>query len=171
VDDALLRRVYETARMAPTSANSQPARFVFVKSAEGKSRLRPALNQGNVEKTMLAPVTAIVAYDLEFYENIPKVFPVRPEMKTLLSNMPPPARDFYLVQNASLQAAYLILAARALGLDCGPMGGFDRAAVDGAFFSTVPWKSILLINLGHGDPAKVQPRNPRLEFDDACRIE
>jgi 3-hydroxypropanoate dehydrogenase len=171
VDDALLRRLYDVARMAPTSANTQPARFVFVKSAEAKSRLRPALSPGNVEKTMQAPATAIVAYDPMFYENVPKLFPARPEMKTSFSNMQPQVRDFFLVQNGSLQAAYLILAARALGLDCGPMGGFDRAKVDEAFFSEKPWKSILLINLGYGDRTKLFPRNPRLDFDEACRIE
>jgi len=171
VDDALLRRLYDVARMAPTSANTQPARFAFVKSAEAKSRLLPALSQGNVDKTMRAPATAIVAYDPEFYENIPKLFPARPEMKSFFSNMPELTRDFFLVQNGSLQAAYLILAARSLGLDCGPMGGFDRAKVDEAFFATTHWKSILLINLGYGDPAKLPPRNPRIEFDEACRIE
>jgi 3-hydroxypropanoate dehydrogenase len=144
---------------------------VFVKSAEAKSRLRPALSPGNVEKTMRAPATAIAAYDPMFYENVPKLFPARPEMKTSFSNMQPEARDFFLVQNGSLQAAYLILAARALGLDCGPMGGFDRAKVDEAFFSATRWKSILLINLGYGDPAKLYARNPRLDFDEACRIE
>jgi 3-hydroxypropanoate dehydrogenase len=157
--------------MAPTSANTQPARFVFVKSADAKNKLRPALSPGNVDKTMSAPATAIVAYDLEFYEKIPKLFPARPEMKTMFANMTASARDFFLVQNGSLQAAYLILAARALGLDCGPMGGFDRAKVDEAFFAATPWKSILLINLGYGDHGKVFPRNPRLDFDEACRIE
>ena len=171
VDDALLRRLYDVTRMAPTSANTQPARFAFVKSAEAKSRLLPALSQGNVDKTMRAPATAIVAYDPEFYENIPKLFPSRPEMKNSFSNMPELKRDFFLVQNSSLQAAYLILAARSLGLDCGPMGGFDRGKVDEAFFATTHWKSILLINLGYGDLAKLHPRNPRLEFDEACRIE
>jgi len=171
VDDDTLRRLYDTLRMAPTSANTQPARFVFVKSAEAKSRLRPALSPGNVDKTMSAPATAIVAYDQEFHENIPKLFPARPEMKAGFANMPPQAREFFLVQNASLQAAYLILAARALGLDCGPMGGFDRAKVDEAFLAATTWKSILLINLGYGDPGKLYPRNPRLDFDEACRIE
>ncbi|MGA2447095.1 MAG: malonic semialdehyde reductase [Polyangiaceae bacterium] len=171
VDDEVLRRLYGALRMAPTSANTQPARFVFVKSADAKNKLRPALSPGNVDKTMSAPATAIVAYDLEFYEKIPKLFPARPEMKTMFANMTASARDFFLVQNGSLQAAYLILAARALGLDCGPMGGFDRAKVDEAFFAATPWKSILLINLGYGDHGKVFPRNPRLDFDEACRIE
>jgi 3-hydroxypropanoate dehydrogenase len=171
VEVALLRRLYEMARMPPTAANTQPGRFVFVKSAEAKERLRPTLAPGNVDKTMVAPVTAIVAYDTQFYVNVPKLFPVRPEMKDSLAAMPPEARDFFLVQNGSLQAAYLILAARALGLDCGPMGGFDRAKVDAAFFSKMTWKSILLINLGYGNPAKLYPRNPRLDFDDACRVE
>jgi 3-hydroxypropanoate dehydrogenase len=157
--------------MAPTSANSQPARFLFVKSPRAKEKLRPALAVGNVEKTMMAPVTAIVAYDLLFYENLPKLFPARPEFKASMASMPPEQRDFFLVQNSSLQAAYLMLAARSLGLDCGPMGGFDRAKVDEAFFAGTAWRSILLINLGHGDPSKVFPRNPRLDFEEACRIE
>jgi len=171
VDDATLKRLYELTRVGPTSANSQPARFVFVKSPAAKEKLRPALSAGNLEKTMKAPVTVIVAYDLEFHEKMPKVFPARPEFKTIFGSMPAASRDFTLLQNSSLEAAYLILAARALGLDCGPMAGFDKAKVDEAFFSETPWKAILLVNLGHGDPEKLFPRNPRLDFDEACRIE
>lgn len=170
VDDATLHRLYGALRFGPTAANSGPARFVFVKSPEAKERLRPCLAPGNVEKTMSAPVTAIVAYDTRFYEKMPKLFPDRPVLGEALAGMPPEQRDFFLVQNASLQAGYLILAARALGLDCGPMAGFDREKVDAAFFADVPWKSTLLINLGHGDPSKLYPRNPRLDFEEACRI-
>ncbi len=171
VEDATLRRLYELARMPPTAANSQPLRLVFVRSAEAKERLRPALAPGNVEKTMAAPVTAIVAYDLRFHEKMPELFPARPEMGAGMAAMPEAARDRFLMQNGSLQGAYVILAARALGLDCGPMGGFDNAKVDAAFFADGRWRSNFLLNLGYGDASKVWPRNPRLDFDAACRIE
>jgi 3-hydroxypropanoate dehydrogenase len=171
VDDATLQRLYELARMPPTAANSQPGRFLFVKSHAAKEKLRPTLSAGNVDKTMAAPVTAVVAYDTVFHEKMPKLFPARPEMGAQLAAMPQAARDFMLLQGGSLQAGYLILAARALGLDCGPMGGFDRQKVDEAFFADLPWKSIVLINIGYGDATKLYPRNPRLAFDEACRIE
>jgi 3-hydroxypropanoate dehydrogenase len=170
VEDATLRRAYELARMAPTSANTQPMRAVFVKSPEAKEKLRPALSPGNLDKTMAAPVTAIMAYDAAFHLKLPQLFPSRPEMGDAFAKMPPERREFFLVQNGSLQAAYFILAARALGVDCGPMGGFDRAKVDAAFLADVPWRSILLVNLGYGVPEKLSPRNPRLPFDEACRI-
>ncbi len=171
VDAALLRRLYELARMPPTAANSQPGRFVFVTTAAARERLRPALAPGNVDKTMAAPVTVIAAYDTTFFEHMPTLFPARPEMRASLGGMPAEARDAMASQNGTLQAAYLILAARALGLDCGPMGGFDKQKVDAAFFADLPWRSTVLINLGYGDPAKLYPRNPRLAFEDACRIE
>ncbi len=170
VPDALLRRAYEIARMAPTGGNSQPMRVVFVKSAAAKDRLRPALSPGNVDKTMAAPATAIVAYDLEFYEKLPKLFPGRDSRAGMLA-MAPEKRERAAFQSGTLQGAYLILAARALGLDCGPMGGFDNAKVDAAFFPDGKWKSNFLINLGYGDRAKLFPRNPRLDFEEACRIE
>ena len=170
VSDETLRRLYDLMKWAPTSANSNPARIVFVRTTAGKERLRPALAPANVQKVMTAPVTAIIAYDTRFHEKMPKLFPARPTMGEALAGMPPEQRDFFLLQNASLQAGYLILAARALGLDCGPMSGFDNAKVDATFFADVPWKSILLVNLGHGDPAKLFPRNPRLDFEEACRI-
>jgi 3-hydroxypropanoate dehydrogenase len=170
VDDALLQRIYDLAKMGPTSANAQPLRVVFVKSKEAKEKLRPALAPLNVDKTMSAPVTAIVAYDDEFYEQMPKLFPSR-DMKTPLASMPADKRARFLVQNSSLQGAYLIIAARALGLDCGPMGGFDNAKVDEAFFPEGKWKSNFLVNLGHGAPEKLFPRLPRLSFEEACRIE
>jgi 3-hydroxypropanoate dehydrogenase len=170
VEDDLLRRIYDTARMAPTSANTNPMRLVFVKSAAAKEKLRPSLSPGNVDKTMAAPVTAIVAYDLEFHEQLGKLFPAR-DMKSAFGGMPPEKRERMAFQNSSLQGAYLILAARAFGLDCGPMGGFDSAKVDAAFFPDGKWKSNFLLNLGYGDPSKLFPRNPRLDFDEACRIE
>jgi 3-hydroxypropanoate dehydrogenase len=171
VDKAVLRRLYELARMPPTAANSQPGRFLFVTSEAAKERLRPALAPGNVDKTMAAPVTVVVAYDAAFYEQMPRLFPARPEMGASLAAMPREAREAMATQSGTLQAGYLILAARALGLDCGPMGGFDRQKVDAAFFAELPWRSTLLVNLGYGDPAKLYPRNPRLGFDDACRVE
>jgi 3-hydroxypropanoate dehydrogenase len=170
VDDAILRRIYEAARMAPTSANTQPLRIVFVRSPDAKERLKPALSPGNVDKTMAAPATAIIAYDLEFYEKLPKLFPGR-DMKSAFAGMPAEKRERAAFQNSSIQGGYVILAARALGLDCGPMGGFDNAKVDAAFFPDGKWKSNFLINLGYGDPSKLFPRNPRLDFDEACRIE
>jgi 3-hydroxypropanoate dehydrogenase len=171
IDDALLHRLYELTGLGPTAANSVPARFVFVKSRDAKERLRPTLAAGNVDKTMAAPVTAIVAYDEAFHERMPQLFPARPQMRESLAAMPADKREFMLVQNGSLQAGYLIMAARALGLDAGPMGGFDRVGVDAAFFAGTSWKSILLVNLGHGDPTKLHPRLPRLSFEQACRID
>ena len=170
VSDDLLRKIYETARMAPTSANSQPLRVVFVKSASAKEKLRATLSPGNVDKTMAAPVTAILAYDTSFHEQLPKVFP-QFDMKSVVAGLPAEARERMAFQNSALQGGYIILAARALGLDCGPMAGFDNAKLDAAFFSDGKWKSNFLLNLGYGDPAKLFPRNPRLDFAEACRIE
>jgi 3-hydroxypropanoate dehydrogenase len=170
VEDSVLKRLYELARMAPTSANTQPLRLVFVKSPEAKQRLKPALAAGNVDKTMSAPVTAIVAYDTQFHEHLPRLSPQR-DFKSMFAAMPPEGRERAAFMNSSLQGGYLILAARALGLDCGPMGGFDSAKVDAEFFPNGPWKSNFLLNLGYGDPAKLYPRNPRLDFEEACRIE
>jgi len=171
IDDALLHRIYELARWPPTSANSQPLRLVFVKSLESKTRLRPALDQGNVEQTMAAPVTAIVAYDARFFELMPKLSPSRPEIATRFASLPEAVRERLAFQGGTLQGAYLMLAARAVGLDCGPMGGFDRERVDAEFFPDGRWKSNFLVNLGYGDPSAVRPRAPRLDFDETCRIE
>ena len=171
VDDKTLQRLYELSRMGPTSANSQPLRVVFAKSVGAKEKLRPSLLPFNVQKTMSAPATAIIAYDSAYYEKMPKLFPARPEMRDIMANMPEDKRDLQGFQNATLQAGYLILAARALGLDCGPMAGFDSKGVDAAFFPDGKWRTTLLINLGYGDTAKVFPRNPRLDFEEACRIE
>jgi 3-hydroxypropanoate dehydrogenase len=169
VPDALLQELYALARMPPTAINSQPMRVLFVKSAEAKERLKPTLSPGNVDKTMSAPVTAIVAFDTEFHEQMPKLFPTR-DMRTSLLGQPAEAREKLALTNTTLQAAYLILAARGLGLDCGPMGGFDNAKVDAAFFPDGKWRSTLLVNLGYGVPEKLFPRLPRLSFDEACRI-
>lgn len=171
VDEALLRRAYELARWPPTSANSQPMRLVFVRSAGAKERLRPALDAGNVEQTMTAPVTAIVAYDTKFFDEMSTHGLARPELAARFAAAPEAVRERLAFQGGTLQGGYLILAARALGLDCGPMGGFDRAKVDAAFFPDGRWTSNFLLNLGYGDPTTLRPRAPRLEFDDACRIE
>lgn len=168
VSDDLLRRVFALASVAPTSANSNPARFVFVRSPEAKARLAPALSAGNHDKVMGAPVTAIVAYDLAFHEHLPRLFP-HTDARSWYADKP----DFILTtafRNSSLQGAYFILAARALGLDCGPMSGFDNAKVDAAFFPDGQCRSNFLINLGHGDAARMKPRYPRLAFEEACRI-
>jgi 3-hydroxypropanoate dehydrogenase len=164
----VLREVYELARWGPTSANSSPARFVFVESAAAKARLLPALAPGNVEKTKAAPVTVIVAWDTEFYEKLPRLFP-RADMRSyFVGNQA--LIDETALRNGSLQGGYFILAARALGLDCGPMSGFDAAKVNAEFFPDGKWKANFLCNLGYGDRSKLYPRNPRLEFDEACRV-
>lgn len=166
--DETLKALYELMKWGPTSANSCPARIVFVRSAEAKAKLKPALMPGNVDKTMAAPVTAIVAYDLEFYEQLPRLFPHADAKSWFVGN------DALIRQsaslNAALQGAYLIMAARSLGLDCGPMSGFDGAVADAAFFPDGKTKSFMLVNLGVGDPAKLYPRGPRLAFEEACRI-
>lgn len=170
LDDQVLRRLYELVRMGPTSSNSQPLRLVFVTTAAAKERLRPALDAGNVEKTMRAPATAIVAWDTGFFEKMARLAPHRPDAGQRLGALPPDVRQAMAVQSATLQAGYLVVAARGLGLDCGPMGGFDEERVDAEFFPDGQWKSLLLVNLGHGDPARLHPRAPRLDFDEACRV-
>ncbi len=169
VDDALLREVYELARMAPTSANCQPVRLLFLTSREAKERLRPALAPANVDKTMTAPVTAIVAHDLTFYEQLPVLMP-HVNARAWFASKPAELLERDAALGASMQGGYVMLAARALGLDCGPIGGFDRAVVDAEFFPDGIWKSNFLLNLGYGDAAGLFPRNPRLAFDEACRI-
>ncbi len=169
VDDRLLRELYEIARMAPTAANSQPMRLLFVKSAGERERLRPALSPANVEKVMTAPVTAIVAHDLEFYEHLPKLLP-HVDARSRFASKPAAQLERDAALATAMQGGYLILAARALGFDCGPIGGFDRAQVDQIFLAGTTWRSNFILNLGHGDPAGVFPRNPRLDFDEACRI-
>ncbi|KAF1712013.1 malonic semialdehyde reductase [Pseudoxanthomonas kalamensis DSM 18571] len=169
ISDDTLHQLYELVKLGPTAANSTPARFVFVKSAEAKARLAPALSEGNLQKTMSAPVTVIVGTDLDFHEKINYLFP-HVDAKPWFDG---PREDRYegALRNGSLQGAYLILAARALGLDTGPMSGFDAAKVDEAFFTGTAIRSNFLVNLGQGDPASIFPRSPRLPFDEAARIE
>ncbi len=170
ISDALLQQLYDAARWAPTLANSQPLRLVFVTSPEAKARLKPLLAAGNVDKTMAAPVTAIVAHDVDFHEQMSTLAPHAPGMKDYFGSLSAEARAPIASQGSSMQGAYLILAARALGLDCGPMGGFDKAGVDNEFLAGTTWKSNFLLNLGHGDPAGVHPRAPRLDFSFAAQI-
>jgi 3-hydroxypropanoate dehydrogenase len=165
---ALLKQVYELARFGPTSANSSPARFVFITTPEAKERLRPALAPGNLEKTMTAPVTVIVAWDTEFHEKLPQLFPAR-DMRSVFAGKAELIHETAF-RNGTLQGAYLIMAARALGLDCGPMSGFDQQKVNAEFFPDGKWKANFLINIGYGDASKIFPRNPRLSFDEACRV-
>jgi len=169
VDDALLQQVYDLAKMGPTSANMCPMRIVFVKSREAKERLKPALAAGNVDKTMAAPVTAIIGMDIRFYEKLPKLFP-HADAKSWFKDLPENVLEYTALRNGSLQGAYFILAARSLGLDCGPMSGFDNAKVDAAFFAGTTVKSNFLCNLGHGDASKLHPRSPRLAFEEACKV-
>ena len=169
VSDATLRDLYELLKLGPTQANTTPARFVFVKSAQAKAKLGPALDKGNYNKTMAAPVTVIVARDLDFHEKMPYLFP-HVDAKAWFDG-PRANRETPALRNTALQSAYLILAARALGLDAGRMIGFDAAKVDEAFFAGTQLKSDILVNLGQGDPASIFPRSPRLPFDEAARIE
>lgn len=169
VSEETLRAVMDLARLGPTSANSSPARFVFVASPEAKARLRPHLDEGNVRQTMEAPVTAIVGYDLGFHEHLNFLFPHSPDARGWFEGKPA-AIEETAFRNSSLQAAYLILAARALGLDCGPMSGFDKTGVEEAFFPGGQVKANMLVNLGHGDRARLHPRSPRFDFDAFCGI-
>lgn len=183
VTDDTLRNLYELLKWAPTSANASPARFAFLRTTEAKERLRPALAPLNVEKTMTAPVTVIVAYDLKFYEQLPKLFPQKPETAALFRRNPEMV-EVTAKRNSSLQGAYLIMAARALGLDCGPMSGFDQAKVDDEFFAAGKpcfgcdqeffpeghVRTNFLCNLGYGDSSALYPRLPRLAFNEACSL-
>jgi 3-hydroxypropanoate dehydrogenase len=169
VDDSLLNQVYELARLGPTSANMCPMRVVFARSREAKEKLKPALDAGNLDKTMKAPVTAIIAMDIRFYEALPKLFP-HVDAKAWFKDLPENVLESIALRNSSLQGAYFMLAARSLGLDCGPMSGFNNAKVDAAFFAGTTIKSNFLCNLGHGDASKLHPRSPRLSFDEACQV-
>jgi 3-hydroxypropanoate dehydrogenase len=182
VSDETLRQLYDLMKWGPTSANCSPARILFLRTPEAKQRLLPALAPGNVEKTMAAPVTAIIAFDIKFYELLPKLFP-HADARSWFTDTPELALTTAR-RNSSLQGAYFIIAARSLGLDCGPMSGFDNTKVDHEFFPADPKenafqleyfpdshvKSNFLCNLGYGDPAKLFPRSPRLEFDEACKL-
>ena len=169
VDEALLRRVYDLAKFGATSANMCPMRVVFVCSAAAKEKLKPALDPGNVDKTMRAPVTAIVGMDTKFYDQLPKLFP-QVDARAWFAPLPEPVLEVMALRNSSLQGAYLMLAARALGLDCGPMSGFNNAKVDELFFAGTSTKSNFVCNLGYGDSAALHPRNPRLDWAEACRV-
>jgi len=172
VADATLHALYELVKWGPTSANCSPMRIVFVRSAQGRERLRPWLAPGNVDKTMGAPVTAVIGHDLAFHERLPRLFPHRPELRHGFEGPDNAAHaERTAFRNGSLQAGYFILAARALGLDCGPMSGFDAEGVDRTFWAGTAVRTNLLCNLGHGDPAKLFDRHPRLGFDEAYRFE
>lgn len=168
VEDNLLKKIYELMKFAPTSANSGPLRIVFIRSKEAKEKLKACLGEGNIEKTMSAPVTALLAHDMEFYEKLPQLFPQADARSWFAGNEALIKETAF--RNSSLQSAYFILAARAYGLDCGPMSGFDKDKADAAFFKGTAYKSNMLCNLGYGDPAKLFPRNPRLGFEDVCKI-
>jgi 3-hydroxypropanoate dehydrogenase len=173
VPETLIKAVYELTKMGPTSANSSPGRFFFIQSQEAKERLKPHLSSGNLAKTLAAPWVVIVAADTRFYEKVPQLFPHFPDMAKIFSATPE-AIEEHSFRNSTLQGAYLMLAARSLGLDCGPMSGFNKAGVDQEFFSKDPemqhWKSNFLCNIGHGSDENVFPRLPRLSFEEACRI-
>jgi len=171
VTDDQLRAIHEIMKWGPTSANSQPARIVFVRTPEGKEKLRPALSSGNTAKTMSAPVTAIVAYDSRFFEHLPKTFPHDQTAQSWFSGPGKEEVAFLTAfRNGTLQGAYLIIAVRSLGLDVGAMSGFDNAIVDKAFFPDGRFKSNFLCNIGYGDPSKLFNRSPRLSFEDACTL-
>lgn len=169
VDDSLLVKAFDLTKMAPTSANCSPMRVVFVKSQDAKNKLKPCLAEGNVEKTMTAPVTAIFAHDMEFYEKLPKLFPHTDARSWFTGN--DELIQSTAFRNGTLQAAYFMLAARAVGLDCGPMSGFDNDKLDEVFFKGTQFKSNFLCNLGYGDASKLHPRSPRFEFSEACKVE
>src|SRR5262245_56157427 len=168
VGTALLIEIYDLLKWRPTTSNSSPARIVFVRSKEAKEKLLPCMAEGNVEKTKAAPVTAIIAQDMEFYEKLPKLFPFADARSWFAGNNP--FIESTAFRNSSLQGAYFMIAARSLGLDCGPMSGFDNAKVDASFFQGTSWKSNFICNLGYGDSAKLRPRAPRLDFNEACKI-
>ncbi len=163
-----LRRIWDLARMGPTSGNCSPARVLFLRTVEAKERLRPCLSPGNVDKTMAAPVTAILGHDTAFFDLLPRLFPHAAARDWFAEN--PALAEVTAFRNGTLQAGYFILAARAVGLDAGPMSGFDNEAVDREFFSGTTIRSNILINLGVGDAAMLYPRNPRLSFDEACKV-
>ncbi len=164
----LLRETYDLLRWGPTSANSSPARFVFLTTPAAKERLKPALSPANIDKTIAAPVTVIVAWDTKFYDKLPKLFP-HFDMRPIFAGNPA-LSDETALRNSSLEGGYLIMAARALGLDCGPMSGFDQSKLNAEFFPDGKWKANFLCNLGYGDPTKLFQRNPRLDFEEACVI-
>lgn len=169
VGDEQLHQLYELMKLAPTSANCSPARVLFLRTAEAKERLRPALNAGNVDKVMTAPVVALIAYDTQFYELLPELFPHNPGMRDLFASKPALA-EATAFRNSSLQGAYLMLAARSIGLDVGPMSGFDAETLNTIFFADGRYRVNFLCNLGYGDSSKLFPRSPRLRFEQACQL-
>jgi len=171
VTDAELRAIYDLAKWGPTSANCSPMRIQFVKSPAAKERLKPFLNPGNVEKTMAAPATAIIGYDTRFYDHLPKLFPHNPDARNWFAGEDKATHAVTTAfRNGSLQGAYFIIAARALGLDCGPMSGFNSSGIDREFWGGTSVKTNFLCSVGHGDPAKIFARSPRFVFDEVCRI-
>lgn len=168
VPDALLQEIYDLTKMGPTAANSEPMRILFIKTPSAKERLKPFLDAGNIEKTLSAPVTAVIAYDVQFYERMHELYPVADAKSWFVG------KESFIQEtafrNSSLQSAYFMIAARACGLDCGPMSGFDSAGLDQEFFSDTAWRSNFLINLGYGDSTKLHPRLPRLSFEEAAEI-
>ena len=168
VDEPTIRRLYELTAIGPTAANSNPARFLFITSDAGRERLRPHINPGNLEKTMTAPCCVIVAYDTMFYELMPQLFPSR-DLKATFEGKDALIEDLAR-RSSTLQGAYLLLAARALGLDTGPMSGFNQETLERDFFPDGRWKANFLCNIGYGTEEGLYPRNPRLDFDQACRI-
>ncbi len=171
VSDDVLRQLYDLMKWGPTSANMSPARILFLRTPEAKQRLLPALSPNNADKTMAAPVTAIIGHDTKFYDHLPRLFPHNQDARSWFANSPQFA-ETSAFRNGSLQGGYFILAARSVGLDCGPMSGFDNAKVDAEFFTgeLAAVKSNFLCNLGHGDPSKLFPRSPRFEFDEVCKV-
>jgi 3-hydroxypropanoate dehydrogenase len=170
VSDVLLAALWDLVRWPPTSANCSPLRVLFLKSKAAKEKLRPHLMAGNVDKTMAAPVATILAYDLEFHQHLPKLFPHTDARAWFAGQNKQQHRETTAFRNGTLQAGYFILAARALGLDCGPMSGFDNAGVDQAFLAGTSFKSNFLCNLGYGDPQGLYPRSPRFDFHDVCEV-
>jgi len=168
VPESLLREVYETARWGATAANSNPGRFLFLTSLDAKAKLAPLMSNSNRPKTLAAPVNVIVAYDVAFYDNLPRLFPNNPGARDWYTD--PAVAQENAFRSGTLQAAYLMLAARSLGLDCGPMGGFDAAGVNAAFFAGTSWRANFICNMGYGTTDKLYPRNPRLAFEEACQI-
>ena len=168
VGDDLIRRLYDLVKWGPTTANTCPGRFVFVRTPEGKERLRPHISEGNLAKTMGAPCTVIVAYDTAFYELMPKLFPAR-DYRTLFAGKEALVAEICM-RSSPLQGGYLIMAARALGLDCGPMSGFNAETLNAEFFPDGRWQANFLCNLGYGAEEGLFPRNPRLDFDEACQL-
>lgn len=169
VPDELLHRLYDLMKWGPTSANCCPARILFVKTPEAKARLVPCMGEGNQAKTAAAPVTAIIGMDMQFYEKLPQLFPHNPEARSWFEGKPDVIQSTAF-RNSSLQGGYFIMAARALGLDCGPMSGFDAPRVDAEFWLGTAVKTNFICNLGYGDPSQLFPRSPRLAFEQACRI-